>query len=150
MNQLPFYNHHHPRVTPPQRSLPIVERLTSVYKLWHEWLPHVPKIPRYNIGNRIDQSFLETIEAIFSVLNSSTEEKLTRLRQTSTKLELVKFLLQIAWEIKALDDKKYVALLEQLQEVGRQLGGWLRKLEKETPANSRQEKWREFRTAANR
>ena len=40
------------------------------------------------------------------------------------------------WELKDLDDKKYVSISEPLNEVGRMLGGWLRKTEKETPAGA--------------
>jgi len=44
--------------------------------------------------------------------------------EASAKLDSLKFFLQIAWEIKALDNKKYIALSENLSEIGRMLGGW--------------------------
>lgn len=44
--------------------------------------------------------------------------------------------LQIAWEIKALDNKKYIALSEHLNEVGRMLGGWNKQVRRENPALS--------------
>ena len=37
-------------------------------------------------------------------------------------------MLQIAWEIKALDAKKYILLSGKLDEIGRMLGGWLKQL----------------------
>jgi hypothetical protein len=43
-------------------------------------------------------------------------------------MDIAKFFLQIAWEIKALDTKKYILISEQLNEVGRMLGGWSRQL----------------------
>ena len=45
---------------------------------------------------------------------------------------------QIGWEIKSIDVKKYITFSEQLDEIGRQLGGWARQsAQKETPAPRR-------------
>jgi hypothetical protein len=41
---------------------------------------------------------------------------------------LLKFFLQVAWEIKALDNKKYIRLSEKLDEIGKMLGGWLKSI----------------------
>ena len=45
-----------------------------------------------------------------------------------SKLDLLKFFTQISWEMKSLDNKKYVTLSELLNEIGRMLGGWNRQL----------------------
>ena len=39
---------------------------------------------------------------------------------------MLKFFLQISWEIRALDDKKYIALSGYLTEIGKMLGGWIK------------------------
>jgi hypothetical protein len=38
--------------------------------------------------------------------------------------------LNLLWETKNLDSKKYIALSEPLFEIGRMLGGWQKSLEK--------------------
>jgi hypothetical protein len=43
--------------------------------------------------------------------------------------------LQLAWDIRAIDTKKYIHLSEHLAEVGRMLGGWRKGLESKTPAS---------------
>lgn len=78
--------------------------------------------------------FLEVIELVYSASISGTSEKLFSLQKAMRKFDVLKFILRIAWEIKALDNKKYIALSEPLDEIGRMLGGWLRKMMKETPA----------------
>jgi len=118
--------------------LPIIERLVVAYKLWHGFQIHIPKIPRYSLGIKIDRLFIEVIELIFGALQSNS--KLAFLELASRKLETIKFLLQITWGIQALDDKKYLTLSEELNEVGRQLGGWLRKTQKENSAQRGAEK----------
>jgi hypothetical protein len=39
---------------PPHSNLPIVQHLIAAYKLWHEFLPHIPKDARYTLGEKID------------------------------------------------------------------------------------------------
>ena len=46
---------------------------------------------------------------------------------------MLKFFLQIAWELKVFDAKKYAQFFNPLTEIGNMLGGWIRNIEKETP-----------------
>ncbi len=41
---------------------------------------------------------------------------------------MLKFFLQLSWEIKALDTKKYSVLSEKIDEIGKMIGGWHRQL----------------------
>ncbi len=50
-----------------------------------------------------------------------------------SKLDGVKFFLQLAWENKCVPNEKYMALSAQLDEIGKMLGGWKKGLEKKTP-----------------
>jgi len=72
----------------------------------------------------VDILFIEIIENIFIAQHKNKEQKLIYLNKSSDKLDLLKFLLQISWEIKALDNKKYILLSQKLNEIGRMLGGW--------------------------
>ena len=102
--------------------------MTQVYKLWHEYLPDFPKDSKYTIGTKIDSLFLEVIEGVIKASISDKLEKLISLKKTSVKLDLLKFFLQLTWEIKALDNKKYIKLSEKLNEIGKMLGGWIKSL----------------------
>ena len=44
------------------------------------------------------------------------------------KLDLLKLLIRLCFEIRSIDQKAYITLEEQLQEVGKMLGGWLRSI----------------------
>lgn len=125
------------QVSPPPRSdLPIIQHFISAYKAWHEFLPHVPKDSRYTLGIKIDRALLETVELLFSASYVKKELKLPYLEKATNRLDLAKFFLQILWEIKAIDQKKYIALSEKLNELGKMIGGWSRQAAKtkENPA----------------
>lgn len=102
--------------------------MVSVYKLWHEFLPHFTKNSRYTLGGKIDSLFLEVIENIIKAGYSDKAEKQIFLKMASVKLDLLKFFLQIAWDIKSLDNKRYINLSEKLNEIGKMLGGWIKSI----------------------
>ena len=61
------------------------------------------------LGAKIDFLFLETIEFIAKANYADKIEKLICLKRASTKLDLLKFFLQVSWEVKSLDNKKYIS-----------------------------------------
>lgn len=111
-------------LSPPPTKLPIIQKLVSTYKLWDEYVQHFPKKSRYTLGSKIDTLLLESIELLFTASYVPREQKLSILQKATTQFDTLKFFLQVAWEIKALDNKKYIALSAPLDEVGRMLGGW--------------------------
>ncbi|MEK7501044.1 MAG: four helix bundle protein [Patescibacteria group bacterium] len=80
------------------------------------------------MGSKIDSLFIDTMELVFTASYLSKELKRPLVQKAGAKLDLLKLFLQISWEIKALDNKKYLALSEKLDEIGRMLGGWQRQL----------------------
>lgn len=91
-------------------------------------MPNFSKDSRYTLGAKIDSMFLEVIENIIKAGYSEKLEKQISLKRASVKLDLLKFFLQITWEIKSLDNKKYIKLSEKLNEVGKMLGGWIKSI----------------------
>lgn len=87
-----------------------------------------PKHAKHTIGFKIDILFLETAELIVKASYLEKTEKLITLMRASAKMDLLKFFLQVAWEIKTLDNKKYILLSEKISEAGRMLGGWIKSL----------------------
>ncbi len=67
-------------------------------------------------------------------------EKIARLTNANAKLGTLKFFLQIGWEIKMMDTKRYIVLSEKLDEIGRILGGWKRGIETKLPAGKQGER----------
>ena len=109
---------------PARKLLPVLERVKQAYLLWHTYHAELPKLHRYSLGARIDTLFIEIIEAISVAAFLVREEKLPYVRLATRKVDTLKLLCMILWETKSLDMKKYIALSELLDEVGKMLGGW--------------------------
>jgi len=112
----------------------VVIRLKDAYCTWQEYLVHFPKQNRYTLGTKIDDVFLTAIEYCFLASYAPMNSKGVLLDRAISRVDLLKLLLQLAWEIRALDNKKYAHLGEQLSEIGRMLGGWKKGLASKTPA----------------
>ena len=114
----------------------MLEKIKSAYLLWVNYHAELPKIHRYSLGGRIDTLFVEIMEATAQAAFISRAEKEPWVRLATRKLDALKLLLMVLWESKSLDTKKYVALSEKVDEIGRMLGGWNGQLRK-NPALSR-------------
>ena len=81
------------------------------------------------MGSKIETYFLGLLENIFIAIYLSPEQKVARLIISISKLDGVKFFLQIAWENKCVKTEQFTELSEKLNEVGRILGGWKKGIE---------------------
>jgi len=51
------------------------------------------------------------------------------LSRTISKLDILKFFIQLAWESRIIPTSKHADLTQKLEEIGRMLGGWKKGLE---------------------
>lgn len=107
-------------------ELPIITKLSSAYKLWHGFLVHLPRLTRFTLASKIDSYFVDCLELALLAGYASRQEKAVYVKKLSAKLDCLKFFLKILWELKALDNKKYINLSAELAEVGKMIGGWLK------------------------
>jgi hypothetical protein len=114
--------------------VPVVLKLKDSYGLWQKYLTDFPKQNRYTLGNKIDEVFLNAIEFCFLASYANKDTKIIHLERCISRVDLLKLLLQLSFEVKALDTKKYTQLGTELQEVGRMLGGWRKGLEAKNSA----------------
>ena len=109
---------------PPPKLLPVLELMKSAYILWQSYIGIAPKSSRYTLVETIDKYFIQTIESILIASFLEKQEKQPFVKKAIISLDTLKFLLYMMWEIKALDNKRYIALSEPLAKAGGQLGGW--------------------------
>lgn len=130
-----------PLKSPPQRDLPgILEKIKSAYLLWYRLHIILPQVNRYTLGNKIDKLFIEIIEYISTAFFLTKREKLPYIRLAIRKLDTLKILLLVLWETKSIETKAYVSLSTPIDEVGKMLGGWHNKVEKENSPTEAGEK----------
>ncbi len=90
----------------------------------------MPRLDRYSLGEKISVLLTELIELILTASYISRENKLTVVKKASLKLDILKFFLQLTWELKAIDNKKFAEISALLAEVGKLIGSWQKQLTK--------------------
>lgn len=113
--------------------MPILTKTADAYKLWHGFFQQFPRLSKYTLGSKIDFIFTELVELILLAGYANHEQKLTVIQKANTKLDKINFFLNIAWQLKMIDNKKYTAISPLLLEIGKMLGGWKKLFKKETP-----------------
>lgn len=107
----------------------------DVYKIWHAHYSNFPRLSKFTLGVKIDSLFTDLIELLYLAAYSSAELKSVLVLKAATKLDLLKFFMQAAWEIRCLDQKKYAALAAPLNEIGKDIGSWQKYLQMKQPSS---------------
>ncbi len=81
--------------------------------------------------------FIEAIESISVASFLRKENKLPYVQQAIRKIDTLKILLMVLWEVKSLDNKKYISISEHIHTVGKMLGGWNGQLAKTSETSHR-------------
>ncbi len=92
-------------------------------------VPHIPKGARYTIGSRIEIKFLDLLELSYIAYFSERDKKLDKISQCILTLDLLKFLISVAWEAKLVSHPQFEDIGLKLDEVGKMFGGWRKNLE---------------------
>ena len=114
-------------------NLPILQAAAAAFKLWYQYLPHTPRLLRYSLGEKITSLATQLIEQILIAGYSNRNNKIEAIYKASATLDLLKYFLQIAFDLDAINNKQFASLAAHLAEVGRQLGGWQKQASKQTP-----------------
>lgn len=107
-------------------DIPILKKSYELYKTFHEYRKLIPKADRFTVYERSENLIVDIIEYFLEAGYSKSGNKSAVLETASVKLNTLRFFIRLMKETKSLDNKKYTALQEMIDEIGRMLGGWIR------------------------
>lgn len=105
--------------------------------IWINIVPHIQKGARYTIGARIENKFLDLLELGYIAYFSKKENKIEKISECIFLLDTLKFIVSVAWDAKLVSNKQYEEIALKLEEIGRMLWGWKKRIEnpeKKNPA----------------
>ncbi len=111
----------------------------KVVQDWHEvlvWLipqlDQFPKSRRFTLGERLESRVLLILEDLVEAAYG--KDKKTPLTRANRQLEIMRHLWRSAFELKVISLRQYEQGIKRMDNVGRQIGGWLRlRAEPEAP-----------------
>jgi len=107
-------------------DIPILKKSYELYKVFHDYRRLVLKSDRFTIFQRCEDIIIDIVELFLEAGYSKSANKVPILEKASIKLNTLRFLIRLMKDTKSIDNKKYVALQEMIDEIGRMLGGWIR------------------------
>ena len=126
-------HNHHFSSYPPREAPAVLLKTKEAYVVWLGVRKNLKLLERIGVGDKIESNFLSLLEIIFLSSYSSFDQKVDLLDRAITKVDILKFFIQLIWENKHITTQKQIELLDKLMEIGRQLGGWKKGLQTKTP-----------------
>ena len=117
----------------------MLSKTKKVYSYWLGLYKKFPKPERFGIGEKVDLAFLEVLELLHTLRYSQYSAKPTLIQEILPKIDRIKFFSEVSWENNLMTAKQYAELLEQLETIGRELGGWKKSLSNKTSAITAEE-----------
>lgn len=101
--------------------------ITKVYDLLLYVVPQISKIPRsqkYVLGDRLESIILDVLELLLEATYS--RDKMPLLSKANIALEKVRYYVRLCKDLKFIDLHRYEVISKMINEVGIQLGGWIK------------------------
>lgn len=117
-------------------DIPIFKKNYELHKLLNGMRTSVPKQDRYALWQRVENVSLDVTELLLQATALYKIEKLPILDKASVKLNLLRVLIRLSHDTKAIDGKKYTVIQQQIDEIGRMLGGWIKSVKAENTQNA--------------
>jgi len=105
----------------------LAHKVCEFYKKIYLISPKIPKKDRFGIYLKIENICLEIINLVITASLETKNNKLPILNSARIKIEVLKRLIRIAYELNIIG-KKYIILESDLQEISKMANGWIKYL----------------------
>ncbi len=106
--------------------------VTSFYDFLLYTLPQIAKFPknhRYTLGQKIEELAFSVLGLLISA-NFNQDNKLENLQQANVQLQEIRILVRLCKDLKLIAVDKYENISKMVIEIGKQVGGWIKLLQK--------------------
>jgi hypothetical protein len=107
-------------------DIAIIHKTYNFYLSLYSTINALPKKDRFTIGAKCENTSLNILEMLYEANSKYGQNRLAILQSVDTKLKILQALIKALFDIKAIDDKKFLRLSESLIEIGKMLGGWIK------------------------
>lgn len=104
------------------------QKIYDFYKNLYGNLRSINKLDRYTWGEKCDNLSLNILSLAAKADYLPKTQKIPTVRELSSKIDLLKIFLRLGYELKIIDQKKYLWREKELAEIGKIIGGWLKTL----------------------
>jgi len=107
-----------------QKVTPVVEKHYQLVLWMLPKIANFPKDQRFLLADRIERILLDILEMLIEAVYSKNKKEL--LTKANLKLDLLRFMMRIAKDMKYVNLSAYDFFCQSSIEVGKMVGGWLK------------------------
>ncbi|MEX0877356.1 MAG: diversity-generating retroelement protein Avd [Candidatus Spechtbacterales bacterium] len=105
-------------------NLSIFEKTYELILWLYPTVNKFPKSQRFVLGQQIENTILNILQKIIEA--NQERNKLIHLKQISVELDKLRVLTRLAKDLKFISVKQYQFAAENINEIGKMLGGWIK------------------------
>lgn len=101
--------------------------ITLTYDLLKYLIPQLTKFPRtqkFVLADRIQNSTTDILEQLIEAYYTERSKKVVILLKTNIQLEKLRYLIRLAFDTRCINERRYIFIQSQVNEIGTQLGAW--------------------------
>jgi len=113
-------------------EIPVVHKICELYQNLYLLSSKIPKRDRFGIWPKIKNFCLEAISLTIAAALESNKGKLSLLNSIRIKIEILKRLIRVCRDLNIINDKNYISIELNLQEISKMANGWIKYLLKKS------------------
>jgi 23S rRNA-intervening sequence protein len=110
---------------PMSEELPIIQKTYDLIKWMVPILDRLPRTHRFTLGDRIIGELYDLLDRLISARYAKTG-RLAVLQQLNTRLQVLRYQCRLLMDFELVSLKRYEYMHRQINEIGQDLGGWIR------------------------
>lgn len=116
------------------KELPIIQKTYDLIQWYVPILNRLPKTHKFTLGDRIISNLYDILEMLIRARYA--HEKLKILEEINTQLDILRYQTRLLLDFKLISVDRYQYISQLLQDIGNNLGGWIKQQKNETPRPS--------------
>ncbi len=109
-------------------NAPLFQLTYDLLKDLHSARCKFEKSEKYSLGGMLENAILELLLSIIDAGHAKREWKITSIDKALQSGEKAKILIRLSFDLKQINERRYLNWQESLNKTGRMLGGWRKSL----------------------
>ena len=105
-------------------DLQVIKKTYDLIKWYIPIINRMPKHYKFGVGDRIAGYLYDIMESL--IIARYTKDKISILETLNAKLEILRYQSRLLLDFNLIEENRYIYINAQLQEIGNEIGGWLR------------------------
>ena len=107
------------------QELPIIQKTYDLIKWMVPILDNLPRNHRFTLGHRITEELYNLLDNLISARYAKSG-RLPLLQGLNTRLQVLRYQCRLLLDFDLVSMKRYEFMHRQINEIGQDLGGWIR------------------------